>query len=242
MVKTEIENKSNSVTGISPCDIVANDVLSGRGGRVNSHEGNIRFRELVTAEKLRYLKTNKKKDKAKIAKGIVNKIRSLNGRFLKEDSNTLLWIDIGDERAIRKTGQALREDAPEIREGLYEEEFKLKFERNNNGMTYPMSYMYPPYPFMPYPPLQLQPMDCAPVYPYPPYYYPMPPNQMPILFSNTNNTGISTIPQHQASTISLDNNNNKTMMMPPMNINTENSSTTVNTTYPHPRQQQQMGS
>jgi len=68
-----MKDNDNTVEGVSPHDIGPNDVLSGRGGRVNSHEGNIRFRELVTAEKLRYLKTNKKKDKAIIAQDIVKK-------------------------------------------------------------------------------------------------------------------------------------------------------------------------
>jgi len=34
---------------------------------------------------------------------------------LKEDPHTGLWIEIGDERAWKKAGQALRESAPEIR-------------------------------------------------------------------------------------------------------------------------------
>lgn len=40
------------------------------------------------------------------------------GRFLKEDRDTGLWFDIGDAKAIKKTGQALREDAPDIRPEL----------------------------------------------------------------------------------------------------------------------------
>ena len=37
------------------------------------------------------------------------------GRFLKEDPVTGAWVEIGDERAVKKTGQALRESAPELR-------------------------------------------------------------------------------------------------------------------------------
>ena len=40
------------------------------------------------------------------------------GRFLKEDRGTGLWFDIGDAKAIKKTGQALREDAPDIRPNI----------------------------------------------------------------------------------------------------------------------------
>ena len=96
-----------------------NDVLCGRGGRINAHEGNVQFRDLVNANKKNYLaKTTKKLEKAHIAAGLVEHTRSMNppGRFLKEDSDTGLWYDIGDAKAIKKAGQALREDAPDIRE------------------------------------------------------------------------------------------------------------------------------
>lgn len=96
----------------------ANDVLSGRGGRINSHSGNVRFRELVDSLKREYLDPRTKKiEKARIAASIISSIRSLepSGRFLKEDPHTGLWLEIGDERAWKKSGQALRESAPEIR-------------------------------------------------------------------------------------------------------------------------------
>jgi len=37
-----------------------NDVLSGRGGRINNHPGNIYFRKLVTEEKVKYLSMQKR--------------------------------------------------------------------------------------------------------------------------------------------------------------------------------------
>ena len=98
-----------------------NDVLCGRGGRVSAHEGNVQFREIVAANKKEYLaKTTKKLEKAHIAARIVEQFRTMNppGRFLKEDPGTCtggLWYDIGDAKAIKKAGQALREDAADIR-------------------------------------------------------------------------------------------------------------------------------
>jgi hypothetical protein len=96
-----------------------NDVLSGRGGRVNSHVGNIQFRDIIASSKKGYLaKTVKKLEKAHIASKIINDIRSMDppGRFLKEDADTGLWFDnFGDAKAIQKAGQALREDAADIR-------------------------------------------------------------------------------------------------------------------------------
>ena len=105
--------------GIGPVlDPNINDVLSGRGGRINAHVGNVQFREIVAERKKDYLaKETKKLEKAHIAADIVYFIRRLEppGRFLKEDANGAWW-DIGDQKAIKKVGQALREDAPDIRD------------------------------------------------------------------------------------------------------------------------------
>lgn len=105
--------------GIGPIlDPNVNDVLSGRGGRINAHVGNVQFREIVAEQKKIYLaKDTKKLEKAHIAADIVYYIRRMDppGRFLKEDANGAWW-DIGDQKAIKKVGQALREDAPEIRD------------------------------------------------------------------------------------------------------------------------------
>ena len=105
--------------GIGPIrDPNVNDVLSGRGGRINAHVGNVQFREIVAEQKKIYLaKDTKKLEKAHIAADIVYYIRRMDppGRFLKEDASGAWW-DIGDQKAIKKVGQALREDAPEIRD------------------------------------------------------------------------------------------------------------------------------
>jgi hypothetical protein len=105
--------------GIGPIDEPnENDVLCGRGGRINSHEGNIRFRDIIQQNKKEYLDPRTKKlEKAHIAKRIVDEIRTKNppGRFLKEDSSDGYFWDIGDQKAIKKVGQCLREDAPGIR-------------------------------------------------------------------------------------------------------------------------------
>jgi hypothetical protein len=107
--------------GIGPVyDVNENDVLSGRGGRINAHKGNVQFRDLVISRKADYLsKATKKLEKAHIAANLVHYIRGLNpsGRFLKEDADGS-WYDIGDAKAIKKVGQALREDAQDIRENI----------------------------------------------------------------------------------------------------------------------------
>lgn len=102
-----------------------NDNLCGRGGGINTHPGNIKFRKLVAAHKLRYLAASKL-DKLGVARDVVCEWRAMDppGRFLAKldksklpdggDSRTGLWVEIGDERAWKKTGQALRERLPEI--------------------------------------------------------------------------------------------------------------------------------
>mmetsp|Transcript_20790 Transcript_20790/g.59582 ORF Transcript_20790/g.59582 Transcript_20790/m.59582 type:complete len:689 (+) Transcript_20790:305-2371(+) len=107
--------------GIGPIDTPnCNDVLSGRGGRINAHPGNVQFRTIIASMKSTYLSPKTRKlEKAHIANDIVRRIRRLDppGRFLKEDKDGTWW-DIGDEKARKKVGQALREDAPDIRPQL----------------------------------------------------------------------------------------------------------------------------
>lgn len=99
-------------------EFTSNDVLCGRGGLTNNAPGNIFFRKLVRMKQQVYLLASKR-EKAGVAREIVETIRSLNppGRFLKKDSNGV-YTDIGDRKAREKTSQALREGAPNIRQGL----------------------------------------------------------------------------------------------------------------------------
>lgn len=100
----------------------ANDVLCGRGGLSNSHVGNISWRKLISENQQEYL-TLSKRDKSYLSRKIVNSIRNENppGRFLKKNTKTGLWCDIGDKDAHRKTSQALREGAPERRQQKHQE-------------------------------------------------------------------------------------------------------------------------
>ena len=84
-----------------------NDILCGRGGGTNAHPGNIKFRKLVAAHKLRYLAASKS-DKPGVARDVVREWRAMDppGRFLAKldksklpdggDSRTGLWVEIGD--------------------------------------------------------------------------------------------------------------------------------------------------
>jgi hypothetical protein len=87
-----------SPRGIGPViDPNDNDVLCGRGGRINAHPGNVQFRYLIQARKKDYLaKETRKLAKAHIAAQVVHHIRDMepSGRFLKEDADGR-WFDIG---------------------------------------------------------------------------------------------------------------------------------------------------
>ena len=144
-----------------------NDVLCGRGGSINSHPGNERFRQLVDKRKRVYLTARFKREKRLIASSIVSEIRALDppGRFLQQDKASGLWKDIGDEKARDKTSQALRENAPKIRADIEteinEQRAEMQKEENERNKTVPGR------------PQTQQPSPSAP--PPHPGYYPPPP-------------------------------------------------------------------
>ena len=95
--------------------VLDDDVIFGRGGCSNHHSGNIQYRNLVKACQPAYLQA-KRRDKPRIAAGIVMAVRAVGGRFLKKQEDDT-WQDVGNTRAREKTSQALREGAPELRTG-----------------------------------------------------------------------------------------------------------------------------
>jgi hypothetical protein len=102
-------------------NVNVNDVLAGRGSTISHHPGNIAFREFVGSFKVMYMdKSNKLLFKAHMCAHIVDHVRTLEppGRFLQKKphtNNIKVWVEMGDEKARKKAGQALREDATEIR-------------------------------------------------------------------------------------------------------------------------------
>lgn len=90
-----------------------NDVLCGRGGAVNSHPGNVAFRRLVHKHRTTYFASSTRKlDKARIAKEIIAQVHALPGRFLKQDGKTGKWLEINEQKAKKKCGQAFRDITP----------------------------------------------------------------------------------------------------------------------------------
>jgi len=101
------------------------DVLCGRGGGINSHPGNIKFRNWVRERKENYNLAPSKAAKASVSREIVDRVTGQDppGRFLQREEmekcqsgkGSSYWVEIDDTKAMAKTSQALREGAPAIR-------------------------------------------------------------------------------------------------------------------------------
>lgn len=107
VITTTIITKPPNTISTEHFGISQNDVLCGRGGLTNHHPGNVFFRQLVRIKQESYLLASKR-EKAGVAKEIVDVVRELNppGRFLKKDpKNPNMWIEIGDRKAREKTSQ-----------------------------------------------------------------------------------------------------------------------------------------
>jgi len=87
-----------------------NDVLSGRGRGINKHEGNQRWRDLISSNRPTYIETPRNQ-RPYITESIVKAVRALTppGRFLAKDPNSGVWYEIGEEKANEKTAQAMRD-------------------------------------------------------------------------------------------------------------------------------------
>ena len=118
---------------------LTNDVIGGRGNGANLHPGNIYFRSLVATHKARYLAATAR-DKKEIKKQIVYHIQSVSdtrstpGRFLIKKAPGL-WKCMSPKDALKKTGQALREDAPRIRSATTTNEHHTPQDRPENDIA-----------------------------------------------------------------------------------------------------------
>lgn len=111
-------------------DIIAEctseDVVLGRGSKISSHPGNIRFRELAKEKAPKYNGCKSKVDKKAIAKELVQEIESSGARFLRpitavskndEDEIRSAYELVSNETKMTKAAQKLRECAASFREG-----------------------------------------------------------------------------------------------------------------------------
>lgn len=114
-----------SVSGVEVRKPGQHDVLLGRGGGTNNHNGNINFRKLVNEHKMRYLSCSKI-EKPSVAREVVElwKQATPPGRFLtrKETaeetknggSDVVIWVEVAEKKAREKASQCLRERTPDV--------------------------------------------------------------------------------------------------------------------------------
>lgn len=88
----------------------SNDILMGRGGKNNQHVGNERLRGLARLQSENYRQASKK-GKSVISRELVRQVRTMNppGRFLKRNTDTGEFEDVGDDVAREKASQVLRD-------------------------------------------------------------------------------------------------------------------------------------
>lgn len=102
--------------------IHAHDILSGRGNGANQHSGNIYFRNLISNFKRKYV-LSEPAIKKQITNQVLNIVQGRDppGRFLRQEVKSGEWIQLDRETALRKTAQALREKAPELKKRVLAE-------------------------------------------------------------------------------------------------------------------------
>jgi len=88
-----------------------NDVLIGRCKRCYEHSGNKSFHIFVASRLNEYSKATSKMAKSKILASAVSEIqkKSPHAGFIKKDSETGLWFQVGEFLAREKTSQAFRD-------------------------------------------------------------------------------------------------------------------------------------
>lgn len=101
------------------------DVLCGKGNGTKHHPGNVTYRNIVARYKSRCVMAQKF-DKPMFARQVVFDVRhQYGGLFLKKGEpekgeDPSMYYDIGDEAAVKKAAQALREDAEKLRKEIFE--------------------------------------------------------------------------------------------------------------------------
>lgn len=107
-------SESKNETIAVPTD---HDVLCGRGKGPRMHPGNAFYYRLLRETYPEY-KSARTGVKALLIKKIVSLVREQNGRFLERQKvgNTWVYSNIGEERALMKTSQAMRDTRTTVKQ------------------------------------------------------------------------------------------------------------------------------
>jgi hypothetical protein len=80
------------------------DILCGRGKSFINHEGNRRFRDVISKHKYAYSKGSQRSKRSQVVRAVVIEILRTGARFLKKPQNKLEWYDGGVSVAKEKVG------------------------------------------------------------------------------------------------------------------------------------------
>jgi hypothetical protein len=108
--KSEVVPVGQNSSSLVPAEKNLNDVLLGR--RTRKHPGNQYFRRLVVQNLAAYHNlTTQKEIKAQVVARVVAAVRRLDppGRFLCENKEKGIWMEVGDAEALKKVAQAFRD-------------------------------------------------------------------------------------------------------------------------------------
>eukprot|EP00980_Cylindrotheca_fusiformis_P019708 scaffold6883_cov113-Cylindrotheca_fusiformis.AAC.1 len=83
------------------------DVLLGRGKPFNSHPGNKRLHEIIGNFFIEYNQLFRSQ-KTKLAADIVQMVHEYGGRFLKQDEESAMWVEVSDLEARNKVAHGFR--------------------------------------------------------------------------------------------------------------------------------------
>ena len=127
---SSMQKKGNMDQSVLPklfvTDPNPHDVLLGRGSHLVKYEGNIEFRRLIHERKDEYISSVRHSQKDHIARDVINKVKSRNGRFLRKVDNpmemkklnipaniTSAWVHVDEGVVVEKIKQAFRDSCKE---------------------------------------------------------------------------------------------------------------------------------
>jgi len=102
------DNKNKKTFLVHNYEPGGKDVICGRGKKCYNHLGNQILRRIVKSKLEEYSASACKYDKSNILSTIIAQVR-MNGGFVKEDSKTGQWYDVGDTMAREKISQTFRD-------------------------------------------------------------------------------------------------------------------------------------
>jgi len=135
---------------IAPCALTERDILLGRGGQINRHQGNRTFRQVCDQYRMTYC-TAKKGDKRRLAHQLALYFtKACGSRFLTKksslssskwnnhddeiDQDDDCWYEVSLEKAALKCGQTLREGTAEmVRQTLQNQQQHLEQNSSSNN-------------------------------------------------------------------------------------------------------------